>query len=204
MNTTLPLIPIESIPSRPPRAGVPSEGIFLRRWQEFELRAKEQAYDDESNEFDAVFRHCYWPWSQAMATAAASLITWLGTNCGHGFLHECRRMAAEMRDAERAYLCAWALENQRLRYINHGLRTIEYLMARQHPIVNGRFFGQVVDWERVPTVTLEEIDAMESVVCWLATPQGEAFVRACESEIEAHRAHERLLKTEKAQCPGTA
>jgi hypothetical protein len=198
MNETKNMVPLQHEPAHPPRDGTPSEGIYLRAWQAFIRRATELAIaqSDESDDFRAIFHNANRELTQGMATAAASLITWLGTNCGQSFLFTAKRRAEEAPRGwgeTTAWLAQWAIENERVIYINHGLRTIEFLMAPIYPIRASGGFGDRVDWKLVPEVTMEQIDAVECVVRWLSTSQGQTFVASCESQIKAAQKDARLF-----------
>ena len=79
------------------------ERIFLKRWRS-ENKSR-QAFNggagvlelilsEDSNDYAADL-------TQRDATVAATVIQWLGTNCGRAFLHECEREIERQRETER-------------------------------------------------------------------------------------------------------
>ena len=183
-TATLPVVPIENMPYMPPRRGHEGEAIFLTAWQRFAARGPE--------EFQAIFTDTFRAWTQPQASAAASFVTWLGTNCGDAFLANCERWSRLSESNESGYLAAWAMENRRRRHVNYGLRAVEWILARTTPITEGRF--GVLDWRLVAEVTLEELDAIECIVAWLASPQGRVFVEACRLQVKAEQTRLRLFE----------
>lgn len=188
------LIEPANIPANPryPRADVYSEGIYLRAWQQ--LLAEDEGGDDESGVRAPTFSDTLRPWNQEQATAAASFICWLGTSCGRGYLWEAKRRWSEATgfDRERAYLTRWHVENERRAGVNHGLRLIEFLLAREHPVGHSTIglYGKVFA-DRIPTITMDHIDAIECVAWWLGTPRGQEFIEDCERVIAKERERRR-------------
>lgn len=160
------------LPLSPPRAGTPGEAIYLELWQEFATqRPREWAY---------IFQDMRHTPRQRVASVACSFMTFMGCNGGAGFTYAAEQMAKDVgvMSRERAFIAAWAIDNTRHRGINHGLRTIEYMLASEHPIET-RFIGRrgVVE-KRIPVVTMEDEDAVECMVKWWASNQA-----ACMREI---------------------
>lgn len=158
-------------PLQPPRRGTPGEEIYLALWQEFATQ--------RPREWFHIFQDMRYKPRQRAATVAASFMTFMGCNGGAGFTHFAETLAKDMHpfSRERAFIAAWAIENTRHRGINHGLRMIEYMLAREHPI-EGRIFGRGVAESRVPVVTMEDEDVVECMVKWWSGNQA-----ACMREI---------------------
>lgn len=177
-------------PLMPPRRGFPAEHIFLQAWQHL-LRAQPEVVDE-------IFSDLPRTWDTRAARVAASFAKMLGTNWGSNLLFQCRSMAAlngfkpslsgivgSQRDA---YIAAWAIENQRHASVNSGLRAIEGMLAQQdlygpHPLTR----GQEVKWERVPRLDLGDLDVIECVVSWLASTEGDSWVREAETRAAGAR-----------------
>lgn len=175
---------LRHVPLCPPRASIPREGLFLALWQQFaEQRAEEWGYIFNSNS----------PVRQRAASVAASFMVYMGCNGGNGFTRRAEKMAetGAFTGPENAYLAAWAIENQRLHYLNSGLRTIEYMLAREHPICN-ELGGRVV-WSLVPAVTQEDADIVESMVVWWSGTTARWMRDAVEAKMKAAEAEQWLF-----------
>ena len=174
------------VPLQPPRASVPREGLFLALWQQFaEQRPDEWRYIFSTNG----------PVRQRAASVAASFMVFMGCNGGNSFTHNAERLAKSgaFTCAEDAYLAAWVQNNKRDRGVNHGLRTIEYMLAREHPI-EVLFFNHRVDWKQVPNVSMEDVDIVESMVRWWCSITARWMREAVEAQMKAREANERLFR----------
>lgn len=179
-------------PVRPVRPGTVGEGIYLDLWREFVTGEPEAAaaifHDLPSKQLD-----------QRGASVAASFMTYMGCNGGAGFTRNAKHIAGKrfFTDTERAFVAAWALDNQRNGAVNSGLRSIEFILAETHPIVDGR-----VSWDRVPTVTADDMDVIECMVKWWSSPRATLMRdRANDLIVRAHHAREaarRVLERLKA------
>lgn len=177
---------LRHVPLQPPRRSVPREGMFLALWQQFATqRPDEWAFIFRTNE----------PVRQRAASVAASFMVFMGCNGGRAFTDGAARLAQSgvFTCTEDAYLAAWAINNKRLYGINSGLRTIEYMLAREHPITTGHLAR--VDWRLVPDVPLEDVDTVESMVAWWGSSTTARWMReAVDAQMKAHEANERLLR----------
>jgi hypothetical protein len=175
------------IPLQPPRVSVPREGLFLALWQQFaEQRPEEWRYIFITNG----------PIRQRAASVAASFMTFMGCNCGRDFTRTAERLATSgsFTCTEDAYLAAWAQENKRNQGVNHGLRTIEYMLAREHPI-KLLFYKHRVNWKQVPDVSMEDMDIVESMVRWWSSITARYMRDAVEAQMKARVATE-FLRTD--------
>lgn len=181
------------VPLQPPRASVPREGLFLALWQQFaEQRPEEFAY---------VFSgRTNGPVRQRAASVAASFMAYMGCNGGRSFTSEAERIAKSgvYSCHEDAYLAAWAIENKRCSGINIGLRTIEYMLAREHPITDTDGSWWRVDWKLVPNVTMEDTDIVEAMVAWWCSTTARYMRDAVEAQMKAREANERLFRSAQA------
>lgn len=86
--------------------------------------------------------------------------------------------------------------------VNHGLRKVEYMLAAEHPIVDG-LFSTRVEWERVPDISQRDLDVIECMIIWWSTPQAERLRRVAEPLIEAEqrKASSRLFAAAEADAP---
>lgn len=149
---------VKHVPLHPARESTPGEVIYLSLWREWATA--------NPREWAAIFETTA-PVRQRAASVAASFMVFMGCNGGRCFTEAAEKLAQQDHWSERAYLAAWANENKRNRGINSGLRTIEYMLAREYPIVNGPF-GPRLDWKKVPAISMEDIDVVESMVRWWA------------------------------------
>lgn len=156
-------------PLCPPRPGTPGEGIYLSLWQEFAAA--------RPHEWAHIFADMRTKPRQRVASVAASFMVFMGCNGGASFTHRAIEMASKETELnrERLFIAAWAMENARYRGIDHGLRTIEYMLAAEHPIENHPFCGRRISQKRVPVITMEDHDAIECMVRWWASPQAECM-----------------------------
>ena len=174
------------VPLKPPRASVPSEGLFLALWQQFvEQRPEEWGY----------IMRTTGPIRQRAASVAASFIVFMGCNGGKSFTFRAEQLAdsGAFTYPEDAYLAAWAIENKRIHSVNSGLRTVEYMLARQHPITTGGALTRRIDWKLVPNVTQEDADIVESMVAWWSSTTAHWMRNSVEAKVKALEADDRLF-----------
>lgn len=165
---------VKHIPIAPPRAGTPGEGIYLRQWQAYMAA--------HPSHFARIMSGTHRP-RQRAASVAASFMVFMGCNGGHGFTHLAEDYARRgfFIGPESAYLAAWAIYDKRERGINCGLRTSEYMLAAEHP-VEGTWRG--VNWKKVPAVTMDDRDYIESMVKWWSTEDAAALRERAKPLIE--------------------
>lgn len=147
-------------PLAPPRKSVPGEVIYLDLWREWATI--------RPLEWHAIFCTTG-PVRQRAASVAASFMTFMGCNCGRAFTDEAERLATSrvFPSRERAFIAAWAIENQRIYHVNRGLRTSEFMLAAEHPLEHN--FNHGVIRSLVPAVTQEDNDIIESMAIWWST-----------------------------------
>ena len=125
------------------------------------------------------------------ARIAASFITWIGTNVGASFIEMAKSRIEDFAYAEPAYLATWALVNRRQSHVNSGVRAIEIIMSTDNLFAdfNAHYFAEKAAAKL--SISLSDIDVIESMVSWLSTPHADAFVNSCTAEYQAMRALER-------------
>jgi hypothetical protein len=173
---------IKHIPFQPPRESVPMEGIYLQLWRDFA--------ESRPDEWKAIFSDCPFNPRQRAASVAASFMTYMGCNGGLCFTRRAEELIGEFKFPEPAYIASWAIENARNKAVNSGLRTIEYMLAREHPIKHKWPNG--VNWKAVPCVTMEDIDVIDSMVRWWAGTTAKAIREQAEALLAAQKAKEHL------------
>ena len=123
------------------------------------------------------------------ARIAASFITWIGSNVGASFIEMAKARIEDFTYAEPAYLATWALVNRRQAHVNSGVRAIEVILSPEN------LFGLTPYWDQQRasklSISLADIDVIESMVSWLSTPHADAFVNSCTTEYQSIRALER-------------
>lgn len=165
------------VPVRPDRSGSVGEIAFLTAWQALMESTRAAPLDHET-------RAGLVPADQRGATVAASIAQWLGTNGGACLIQGGRRLMEAGLPGPDAFLAAWATRNVRQGHVNHGLRSIEWILLPP---------GCVMTWSDpqprdLPELTVADLDMAEHVFRWLGSAAGLAFVAARESEIDACRA----------------
>lgn len=174
-------MPVAHEPARPPRPSHDGEEAFAAAWKKLMAQPVEALYGDETPRLGEILWDYPHPVGQREATVCASLICWLGTNCGLSFLQEARRLAAMIRSPEKAYLSAWAIENFRVRHVNMGYRTLEHCLS---PREEAGTFGYVKPIE----LSAADYETAEHLARWLGSVDGQRFLTYCEAETEARRA----------------
>lgn len=171
---------VKHIPLAPPRPCTPGEGIYLKLWQEWA--------EANPGEWRRLFTTTTHRPRQRAASVAASFMVFMGCNGGRGFTGMAEQFAKSgfFLFPERAYIAAWAIDNQRHRGVNSGLRISEYMLAAEHPIV-GRLFGSGVEWDRVPAITQDDNDYLESMVRWWSTEAAKDIRAVAEPAIQAEQ-----------------
>lgn len=164
------LVPLLHEPIRAPRLGFHGECIFAATWREF--MAKQAHYFDSSEPmFNVVLSSLPTEPTQRHASILASVVTWLGTNCGRSVIEE-----AERHDppggllTDYRYLHAWWHDNHRRIGINEGIRTIEHLLSTGHP-------------SPLPGLSAEDLEVVDHLMCWLGTKHGQIFLRVAKKRV---------------------
>jgi hypothetical protein len=176
-RTTPDMVPIEHIPIAPPRKGHEGEQAYLDLWKRFMARCDEDAL--ESMFSATAYRRLA---TQRQASVAASFVLWLGTNCGTAMLRTAQdsmTTGGYRNDPSCRYLRQWELENRRAMFINGGLRCVEAILTPE------RSGGGQLTLHNVPTVTVDDLDVIDCICMWLATQDGQHFIKAADAQITA-------------------
>lgn len=179
--------PLVHQPVNPPRENHREE-MYARAWAVWAMANPLRAYDDsDATNFDWMFSDLPWTPSQQEAKVAASLMCWLGTNCGQGFLDDVRHLQAVIGNqyaAESAFSMQWALENQRRPSVNHGRRILEFCLTAREKLNAGE----------VEALTGRDFEAAECVMAWLGTIDGQQFLYECRNDLVHTEARERAAR----------
>lgn len=182
-QTTEPLI---HQPLIPPRNGDAGEHIYASRWEALANSSSWlQNWDTpDSTNFTSMFHPYRWKAGQREATVAATIMCWLGTPCGRGFLLEARNFAENYiprKPVDQAYLMYWAHENSRQLAINRGIRTLEYLLTPDRDKID--FTSRFPNFARIAELSGRDLEAAECVIQWLGSRAGLQFTADCEAEL---------------------
>jgi len=183
-------VELSHTPINPPRKGHFGEAVFLKNWQELAVRYIEDDSDDmDRTEFDRVFHHYRWNPGQQEATVVASIVVWLGTNCGLAFLRSAQAQTKKSfyvtEAAQTIFLMEWAKENQRLAWVNRGIRTLENCLTKE------------CSETKLVELTGRDYEIAECFVCWLATRPAQKYIAICEAEIDQDNKRRNLADLEK-------
>lgn len=175
-------------PIREARKDVIGEVVMIANWKTFMSEEVLRAYDHWEM-VPPLFHILPCDLNQRAATVAASFIRWIGTNCGRSFLDQGQKMMGAHR--ENGYLLAWTLENQR----KSGARTIDYVLS---PATN--YAPTSPCWssglKEKPFITDTDCEVIESIACWLGSPDGQHYLATSESHIQQALAFERQQQRE--------
>lgn len=153
-------------PIRPARQGVPAEGIYLAEWQRMMQETPLRIYDILRN-----YRH--FP-DQRAANVCASFMVFMGCNCGRAYTETAEALIKDvdktwlpmhMRSPEAMFQITWAIENQRNRGINSGMRTIEAMLGEEG-LFDVRLGRGYMDADKLAKITPEDYDVVDCMVEW--------------------------------------
>lgn len=180
-------------PACPPRACTPGESIYLELWHEYLYVAP--AF------IDKILSDIPFETTQRDRAVAASFMVFMGCNAGQAFTESAEDIARNDGDPYgfevNAYFAAWVRFNRRYRSTNYGVRAIEFMLAPVHPVVHDRF-GARLDRSLIPEISMRDIDVVEAMVAWWASPdakeiRGKAKERLDElKRIKAYEASEAI------------
>ncbi len=168
-------------PIQPPRKTFIGECVYASMWEALMTTPADRGVyglSDEPEPIEAVLGQLHVRIQQRHASVAASVVCWLGTNCGNAMLRDAERQ----RDQGhlRAYICylmCWSVENRRAAGINNGIRTIEYLISPTDS------YCPRDGLKTMPILKAQDLEVADHLMMWLAEHDGQEFIRGCESEI---------------------
>lgn len=164
-----------------PREGFIGETVFADEWTKM-MRAP-LPYQEAPNSLLANILNHLPRWPRANdAKVCASVVCWLGTSCGWSVVDQARRFR-EFIPGGGAMLASWALDNERRRWLNGGIRTLEGIMAKPEHLGRG-FFSFGIQVVRRPRISADTYEVVEHLMRWLGGEEGLAFIARCERIIE--------------------
>jgi hypothetical protein len=160
---------LDHSPVTAPRSGFRGEQVFTRLWIDL-MNGPANEYNDDSP-LGCVLSHYRFNITQREATVAASVIGWLGCNCGQATLTNAHRLTeTSIYSRAEAYQMAWMHHNRRRVYHNSGMRALEHIM-------------EVADEPNMARLTAEDHEVADLVWYWLGTDEGQAFLSSCENAL---------------------
>nr|WP_319566223.1 hypothetical protein [uncultured Rhodoferax sp.] len=162
-------------PLAPPRKSISGEVIYLDLWREWATA--------RPRDWHAIFK-TNGPVRQRAASVAASFMVFMGSQGGKGFTHTAKIFAKEpcFLSRERAFIAAWAINNMRCVGMNSGLRSSEYMLAAEYPLID---WPRGIDRRKVPNITQDDNDILESMVRWWSTDPAAVMREIAEPMISA-------------------
>lgn len=181
-------VPLEHIPVRMPRDHHIGEQVFYERW--LELMAQPVPFWEEDQAepmLHSILGHYRKRvLGQREATIGATFAVWLGCNAGQSIVYDGRQIRKHAGKHADCYLMAWACANRRYNWLNGGGRTIEYMLAPDD------HFGPIYPVGRgitkIPDLSADDCEAMDQLFGWLGSDNGEAWLVACEAEVQKRQA----------------
>lgn len=150
----------------------------IKLWKEFinnidieeTNRWSQEQVDDGLDVY--FYEYPYNPTRRDMAVIA-SLLAWLPSNCGRSFLSECEKMSKILDSKDKGYVCAWAIENNRVTYMNHGYTCLEYLLS---PIEEHDSVFRGLKCTPNYFISIHDMECANYFVKWLASQDGQMFL----------------------------
>jgi hypothetical protein len=166
-----------------PRKGHVQEHVYAEKWEALMRKIPRYGLRAPNGMLASVLYQLPVYITQRHALVCATVVCWLGTNCGQSVLHKAEQfMIKAAMFSEQAYLLAWTSENMRHSWLNHGYKTIEHLLApADHYGVS--ILTPFISLIRKPKLTIEDYETVECLMQWLGSKEGQQFISECELEI---------------------
>lgn len=179
-----------------PRPGHIGERVYLEEWQHLMRELPSDGYHvPNSMLVDILWQHPGYV-TQRHASICTSVVLWLGTNCGQSIRLGANRMVEQNHEHPgRAWLMTWATENHRASCVNHGVRTIEHLIAPDDHFGVDSLFPLAGEYLRKrPELTADDVECIDHLMYWIGD-RGQGFILKCERRIEELHKWERVKRT---------
>lgn len=186
-------------PYRSPRNFDLGEQAFAEMWQQLMLKE----YDSSEEEDDVEGLNSYFVdiifclrgsfeevFSQRNATLLASVVTWLGTNCGRSFLHEAEKYKPQFGTL--SYVVRWSIDNLRLYGLDYNLTILEHVMCDLDTIFRIQQQRYVRESDNIPVFSGMDIEAVNASMLWLGHSNGQQFLKDAQQKIDAIREQKRV------------
>lgn len=179
---------LDHSPVRKPRAGHIGEQVFAERWRELMASVPLHGEGHPNEMLETILRNYHKDQvDQRDATVAATVVCWLGCNCGRAILYIAKRLK-ELGAGPESYLYAWAGENRRSLGINRGYRTIEYMLAPDDHFGRQWPHESELSLVRRPEISVNDLEVAEHLFAWFRTGDGEAWIAESEREVDRRQA----------------
>lgn len=166
-------------PLSPVRPDVLGEVVIMEHWLTLLGEIPEpDDYDGHNPMLQCILSLTKHDLTQRDAQVTSSLIRWLGTNNGRGFLHKAEQMVETLQDRWKGYVAAWAIENTRDFQVNFGMKSIEAVLS-----VSSAGLFTVGEPKARPDISAQDIDVIENMIQWLGSSRGKLFLDACEADL---------------------
>jgi hypothetical protein len=171
-------------PMRPPRANHLGEQVYSSMWEA--LMTTPPVLSGDPWPVEVVLSDYEWGIGEREAIVLASVVCWLGTNCGLAMLQQADNDEAGRPasfGAHYRYLRAWARENYRRQSTNCGVKTIENCLAPAEAFHSAPLHVRSI-WP-LPELSARDLEVADHLMVWLGDDEtGQAFLRQCEAEVK--------------------
>lgn len=176
---------LRHVPVNLPRAGFPGERIYLELWREY--------LTGNRNAVQEIFSDLCGPLDQRGARVAASFMVWMGCNSGRSFTYEAERLAQRgaFLNRERAFVAAWAIENQRTYGVNGGAILTEAMLTPGGIPRMETMVSHCIDWRRVYSPSQYDNDVLSCMVRWWSGASAKQIRTIADNQIQAEEARVR-------------
>jgi hypothetical protein len=163
-----------------PRASFIGETVYAEEWAK--LMQERGTYSTPNSKLVDILSSHPTPLTQRQATICATVMCWLGTNCGQAVILGARRLIEKAKEHPApAFVMSWANQNRRIYGINHSYTALEHLLAppdhygKDYIGIGGRTLI------RRPELTVDDYEVVEHLMYWLGGAEG--FILRCEHRI---------------------
>lgn len=103
----------------------------------------------------------------------ASLLSWLGSNCGRCFVQEAFQYEDKLESLEKGFLLSWADWNKRKSWMNNGCTLIEHLLTPPEHLNSHQEITCVANRH----VTIHDVEIINYMTLWFATNDGVEYLK---------------------------
>lgn len=178
-----------------PRAGCIGEMVYAEEWAKLMQEKDRYGLNAPNGKLASILSNHPTPLTQRQATICATVVCWLGTNCGQSVILGARRLIEKAREhSGPAFVMSWAIQNHRINGVNHSFSALEHLLAPPDHYGKDVFLGGRTLVRR-PDLSVDDYEVVDHLMYWLGGAEG--FFLACETrikELEDWEAQKRAAK----------
>lgn len=166
-----------------PRASFIGETVYAEEWWKLMQELDREGIRAPNGKLASILSNHPTPLTQRQATICATVMCWLGTNCGQEVILGARRLMEKSHvRSSSAFLMSWAIQNHRIYGLNDSYTVLEHLLAP--PDLYGQDFTGIGSRALIhrPELTIDDYEVVEHLMCWLGTAEG--FILRCEHRIK--------------------